>query len=442
MLRKDSFDITLRLRLRHRAGELARVARTIADAEGVIGDVTTERLAEMDSVRLVTVEATDEEQAARVVSAVRSLPDVEVLAVVDRVLEWHRGGKLRMVPRAEVTSIRDLRYVYTPGVARVCRAIEADAQAAWDLTGVGRTVGIFTNGTRVLGLGNIGPLASLPVMEGKAMLYSQLVGLSAIPMLIDEQDPREFVRVVERVSIGCGVIHLEDIRTPDCFEIERLLIDRLSKPVFHDDQHGTATAALAALLAACRRVGMDPKSAVLGQIGLGAAGHAIAKLAKTFGVARVLVTDPNADAMAKAREWGGEPCDLPTLMGEAQIVIATTGRAGLISPASIRPGQIVFALSNPYPEIAPDVALAAGAAFAGDGRSVNNALAYPGIIRGVLEARARYVTPAMMIAAARAIASCARPDELVPSPLEPRVHRSVAEAVRGAAGLEKIALSR
>lgn len=432
MLRKESFDMTLRLRLRHRSGELARVAATIAAAEGVIGDVATERLTEVDSVRLVTVEATDEAHAMRIVDSVRALPEVEVLAVVDRVIEWHRGGKLRVVPRVPVSTVRDLRYVYTPGVARICRAIEADPTVAWDLTGVGSTVGIFTNGTRVLGLGNIGPLASLPVMEGKAILYSQLAGLSAVPIVIDEPDPLEFVRVVERTSIGFGAVHLEDIRTPDCFEIERLLIERLAKPVFHDDQHGTATVALAAVMRACDRVGLDPRSAVLGQIGLGAAGSAIAKLARAFGFARVLVSDPNPAAVAAAREWGGEPRELQALVAESQIVVATTGRAGLLSPDWIRPGQVIFALSNPEPEIAPEAALFAGAAFAGDGRSVNNALAYPGILRGVFDARARYVTPAMLIAAAKAIASCARPDELVPSPLDERVPRAVAEAVRAA----------
>jgi malate dehydrogenase (oxaloacetate-decarboxylating) len=188
-------------------------------------------------------------------------------------------------------------------------------------------------------------------------------------------------------------------------------------------------------------VGIDPRTAVLGQIGLGAAGSAIARLARAFGVGRVLVSDPNEAALRAASSWGAEPRDLADIMREARIVIAATGRPALIDPATVRPGQILFALTNPVPEIEPDAALAAGAAFAGDGRSVNNALAYPGIIRGVLMARARYITPAMLIAAAEAIAACARPDELVPSPLDPRVHEQVALAVRELADPRTIRLA-
>lgn len=433
-MRKGSVDVLVRVRLPHRVGELAKFATAIAGAGGVIGEVSTERIGEPGSVRTVTLEADNEAHAERLVQVVRALPGVEVLEVEDRVFEWHRAGKLRMVPRAEIKTIQDLRYVYTPGVARVCRAIERAPESAWDTTDISRTVGIFTNGTRVLGLGDIGPLASLPVMEGKALLYAQFVGLTAVPILVDERDPAKFVSIVERVSQGFGAIHLEDIRVPDCFTIERELIDRVGKPVFHDDQHGTATVALAGIINACNRVGLTPGRAVLGQIGLGAAGSAIAKLAKRFGFADVLVTDRDAGAVEAAVASGCKARDLEGLMADADIVVAATGRPGLIRRELVRKGQIIFALSNPDPEILPELALAAGAAFAGDGRSVNNALAFPGIIRAVLATKVRHVTPDMLVAAAEAIAACAMPGELVPSPLDPRVHDMVSSAVAVKAG--------
>lgn len=434
------YAVTLRLQLPHRAGELARVTTAIASAGGLIGDIVTERITPDRSVRRVTIEARDEAHGGAVMALVRSLDGVEVLEVVDPVIAWHRGGKIRVIARRPLETVQDLAAAYTPGVARICSAIEADPEAAWALTGVARTVGVFTNGTRVLGLGNIGPLASLPVMEGKSLIYAQMSGLSAIPMLVDEPTVEGFVRVVESVSAGFGAIHLEDIRGPDCFEIERLLIKRLAKPVFHDDQHGTATAAMAAVLSACARQEIDLQGVVFGQIGLGAAGSAIARLARSFGISRILVSDPDATAVAAARAWGAEPADLASVMKEAQIVVAATGRGGLIPHALVKRGQIVLALSNPEPEITPDAALAAGAAIACDGQVVNNALAYPGIVRGLLDARARHVTTGVLVAAATAIASCTKPGELMPSTLDPRVHAAVALAVRQAAKPGTIAL--
>jgi len=290
-------------------------------------------------------------------------------------------------------------------------------------------VGIFTNGTRVLSLGNIGPTASMPVMEGKAVLYAKFAGLSATPMLIDSLDAGEFVETVMRLSRTFGGIHLEDIRIPECFAIERELKARLKKPVMHDDQHGTATVALAAVLNACALTGVDPRTSKVGQIGLGAAGSAIARLALAYGVREVLVTDVSREAVSALEAEGARGVDLATLMRESHIVIATTGRPGLIPKEMVQKGQVIFALSNPDGEIAPEVALAAGAAFAGDGRSVNNALAYPGIFKGALEARSRAITPEMLIAAAGTIATHAQPGEIVPSPLDLRVHDAVRAAV-------------
>jgi len=280
----------------------------------------------------------------------------------------------------------------------------------------------------VLGLGDIGALASLPVMEGKAVLYDQLAKISATPILVDTRDPKEFVETVLRLAPGFGAIHLEDIRTPDCFYIEEQLQARLQKPVLHDDQHGTATAALAAIINVCRLTGRDLTKARIGQLGLGAAGSSIARLALAYGVEEVLVSDVSAEAVARLTAHGARPTDLTTLMREADIVIATTGRAGLISPAMIRQGHVIFALSNPEPEISPDAARAAGAAFAIDGRSINNALAFPGLFKGALEIRSRAITIEMLIDAAEVIARMAEPGEVVPSPLNQQVHEAVRQA--------------
>jgi malate dehydrogenase (oxaloacetate-decarboxylating) len=430
---KTAIDTVLRLRLRHRPGELARVAAAIAQEQALLGEILTLRIGEKDTLRDVTVETRTEEHTQRVIEAVRSLDGVELMGITDRVFERHRGGKIHSASRVAVEQISDLRTIYTPGVARVVRAIEKEPALAWDLTALGRSVGIFTNGSRVLGLGNVGPLASLPVMEGKAVLYDRFAGLSATPILIDTLDPEEFITAVVRVSRGFGGIHLEDIRSPDCYRIEEELMRRLDKPVLHDDQHGTATAALAALLNACRLVGRDLRDARVGQIGLGAAGSAIARLIMAYGVKDVLVSDPTPQAVARVTSGGARAVDVDTLLQDADIVIAATGRPGLVTADKIRPGQIIFSLSNPDPEIDPDEAVAAGAAFASDGRSINNALAFPGIFRGALEVRSRAITTDMLLAAAAAIAGQAEEGEIVPSPLESAVHEAVTRAVVAAA---------
>jgi len=441
-MRKTSLDTVLRIRSRHRVGQLARLATAIAEQGGLLGDITTLRGGETDSLREVTIETEDEAHRDRVIEAVRKVDGVDVLDAIDRVFDLHRGGKLHMTSRMELRHQRDLRYIYTPGVARVARAIEREPERARHLTGIGNSVGIFTNGTRVLGLGNVGPLASLPVMEGKAVLYDKFVGISATPILVDTLDVTEFVDTVGRLSLTFGGIHLEDIRIPDCYRIEEALIDRLDKPVMHDDQHGTATVALAALLNACKMTGVAIEKARVGQIGLGAAGSAIARLMMTYGARDVLVHDRSEESMKWLQTFGAHPVDLATLMKEADIVIAATGRPGLIDPKSIRPGQVIFPLSNPDPEIEPTDAKAAGAAFCSDGRSINNALAFPGLFRAALAVGSRAITPGMRIAAARAIASCAEPGEVVPSPLLRNVHDAVVAAVTEAAraeGLENTA---
>jgi len=438
-MRKLSIETTLRLRIPHRPGQLARVAGSIAEHDAMIGDLTTIRIGENETIRDVVLETRDEAHTARVVAALRELPELDVLGEADVVFERHRGGKLRVSSRIELRELRDLRHVYTPGVARVARAIERSPERAWELTGLASSVGIFTNGSRVLGLGDIGPVASLPVMEGKAALYAHFTGINATPLLVDTHDAEAFIDAVVLLSRSFGGIHLEDISIPACFRIERELDARLDKPVMHDDQHGTATVALAALLNACKLVGLDVRASKLGQIGLGAAGSAIARLALAYGVGGVLVTDISREAMDDLRREGAEPTDLDTLMRTADIVVATTGKPGLIAPSAVRKGQVIFALSNPDPEIDPADALAAGAAFAGDGRSINNALAFPGLFKGALEVRSRAITPGMRLAAAHAIAARAAPGEVVPNPLDLSVHADVTRAVADAARAEGLA---
>ena len=428
-MRKYSVDTSIRVRLPHRAGSLARIATAIGDVGGLLGEIAIVSYGEQDTVRDLVVETQDDAHTGRVVAALKALEECEVLAITDTVFERHRGGKIQQTSRVEVRDVTDLRIIYTPGVARVCRAIENEPARAWELTGIGNSVGIFTNGTRVLGLGDIGPLAAMPVMEGKAVLYSKFAGLSATPILVDTKDAHEFIETVVRLSRTFGAIHLEDIRIPECFTIERELRARLNKPVMHDDQHGTATVALAAIISACRKIGVDPKKSKLGQIGLGAAGSAIAGLAMAYGMSDVLVTDVSQEAVATLEAEGAKGRSLDALLEESDIVVATTGRPGLIAKEKVRKGQVIFALSNPEPEIAPDVAIAAGAAFAADGRTVNNALAYPGLFRGALSVRSSSITREMMIAAAEALASCAMGHDVTPNPLDLSVHERVWKAV-------------
>jgi malate dehydrogenase (oxaloacetate-decarboxylating) len=426
-------DYTYRIQLPHRPGQLARVAGTIAEANGLIGDVTTVTVGSEASIREMTIEVEDRDQAERIAEMLRSLEGVEVLWSRDRALLKHDGGKLVIQSVHPVRTVQDMRDVYTPGVARACEAIAEDPTLATELTMIGRSVAVCTNGTRVLGLGDIGPVASMPVMEGKAVFYQQLAGVSAMPILIDAKDVETFVETVVRIAPGFGGIHLEDISAPECFEIEARLIEELPQPVMHDDVHGTAVVTLGAALVACRNAGLTLQEEVVGQIGLGAAGFGIAALMVDAGVRRVLATDPNPASHERAREKGVEIVEMETLMREADVVVATTGVPGLIKPEMVREGQVILALTNPYPEIEPEDALKAGAAFAADGKSVNNVLGYPGIFRGALLSGAKQINPEMKIAAAEVIADLTAESDLVPDALDQNVHHRVADAVREAA---------
>jgi malate dehydrogenase (oxaloacetate-decarboxylating) len=426
-------DYTYRIRLPHRTGQLATVAGTIAEGGGLIGDVTTINVGREHSVREITVEVTDRDQAERIAEMIDSLDGFNVLWSRDRALLRHVGGKLTIESTRPVRTVQDMRDVYTPGVARACEAIAEDPSLAGELTMIGRSVAICTNGTRVLGLGDIGPVASMPVMEGKAVFYHQLARVSAMPILIDTKDVDEFVETVVRIAPTFGGIHLEDISAPECFEIETRLIEELAQPVMHDDVHGTAVVTLGAALVACRNAGLTLQEEVVGQIGLGAAGFGIAALMVDAGAKKVLGSDLNPASHERARAKGIEIADMETLLREADVVVATTGVPGLIKPEMVRKGQVIMALTNPFPEIEPEDALAAGAAFAADGKSVNNVLGYPGIFRGALLSWARQINPEMKLAAADVIAELASEAELVPDALDPNVHERVADAVRDAA---------
>jgi len=439
MLAGVAVDYVYRIEQPHVSGQLAKVCVAIAEGEGLIGDVVTVTIGRDRSIREINVEVRDHSQAKRLAGLLGTLEGVRVISWFDRALARHEGGKLEIDPIPRLETFQDMRDVYTPGVARVCTAIADEPALANRFTMIGRTIAICTNGSRVLGLGNIGPVASMPVMEGKALLYRKLAGISAMPILVDTEDVEGFVSTVIRIAPGFGAIHLEDIAAPGCFEIERRLIDALDAPVMHDDVHGTAVATLGAVIVACDNAGVKLEEATVGQLGLGAAGLGIATLIKQAGAATVLASDPSEESHQRARDRGIEVADFERVMGEAQIVVATTGRPGLIGPELIREGQVILALTNPDPEISPSAALEAGAAFAADGSMVNNVLGFPGIFRGALAAGAGEISTGMKLAAARAIASLTEASELVPDALDPKVHERVAEAVAEAARSEGLA---
>ena len=413
-------------------GNLAKILTVIGEEGVVVEHLAVVRREQNRTVWEMTLEL-DPGMAPRLESRINALPHAKVLGRSDRVFNRHRGGKIRTESAIEIGSQQILRDVYTPGVARVCLAIRDDPALAREFTAIGRTVAIVTNGTAVLGLGDIGPVPGMPVMEGKAALMASLAGLSGVPILVDEKDPARLAGVVAAIAPSFGAIQLEDIAAPACFEVEETLRARLGIPVLHDDQHGTAVVTLAAVRNAGRRVDQRLSVSTVGQVGLGAAGIGIARLLLSRGTPRILGADLNADALARFAGLGGEPADLGRVMAEADIVIATTGVPGLIRPEMVRPGQVILALSNPDPEIEPQAALAAGAAFAADGKSINNVLGFPGLFRGALEAGAKRYTDAMLVAAAEAIADAAGGQDIVPEPLDPKVHAAVAGAVARAA---------
>jgi malate dehydrogenase (oxaloacetate-decarboxylating) len=415
----------------HKPGSLAKVLQVIADAGLTIEHLSALKRDQGRTLWEITVEM-DEECDRSLYERIDQLPIARFVGKSDRVFNRHRGGKIRTSSSQPINSMQTLRDVYTPGVARVCLAIRDNPEAAHEFTALDRTVAIITNGTAVLGLGNIGALAGLPVMEGKAALFADLVGINGVPILMTETAPARVVEIITGIESSFGAIQLEDFAAPECFEIEQQLRKRLKKPVLHDDQHGTAVVTLAAMINGTRNAQRDLRGSVVGQIGLGAAGNGIARLLFAYGVRDIIGTDLSRDAVARFEALGGRGTSLESLMQRADIVVATTGVKGLIRPEWVRQGQVIFALSNPEPEIEPVVARERGAAFAADGKGINNLLAYPGLFKGALEARAPCFTDRMLMAGAEAIAAFAG-EELVPDPLDRGLHEKVTEAVIAAA---------
>ncbi|HUS22737.1 MAG TPA: NADP-dependent malic enzyme [Aeromicrobium sp.] len=380
----------------------------------------------------------------------------------DPVFALHRGGKMEVAATVPLRDADDLSLSYTPGVARVCEAIFADPELAHEYTWVSNTVAVVTDGTAVLGLGNIGPAASMPVMEGKAILFKQFGGVDAIPVALNTTDVDEIVETVTRLAPTFGGINLEDIASPRCFEIERRLIEALDIPVFHDDQHGTAVVVLAGLLNAARVTDRDLEDCKVVISGAGAAGVAITKILMSAGVRKISVIDrqgvvhPSRDNLNEVKQWlatktaeWAKPGSVADALVGADVFIGVSG--GTIpeeAVAQMADDAIVFALANPHPEVHPDIA-AKYARVVATGRSdfpnqLNNVLVFPGIFRGALDVRATGISESMKLAAANAIADLIEPDELtesyiIPSPFDPRVATAVARAVTDTARREGLA---
>jgi malate dehydrogenase (oxaloacetate-decarboxylating) len=444
--------VTLRIALENAPGMLARVSDAVEGCGAEV--VTTERVEGQRHVvfRDIQVDVRDDTHAEEVAAAVHAVDGAELLAMSDDVIAAHEGGKIELRNRREVRDAQDLALVYTPGVAKVCRMIAEDPVAAYRLTIRSNSVAVVTDGSAVLGLGDIGPLASLPVMEGKAMLLKSFGDVDAYPILVDERDPDAFVDTVARIATGFGGINLEDIAAPRCFEIEGKLRQRLDIPVFHDDQHGTAVVVLAALINAARLVGRDLTDLKVVVQGIGAAGVAIIGLLQAAGVTDIVPvdrdgileakrrgTDPIRRRVAKQTNPRGVTGGITEAIAGADVFIGVSGPNTLALEAvqMMSDDRIVCALANPTPEISPEVARAHVRVMA-TGRSdypnqINNVLCFPGLFRGLLDAAATRVTDEMKIAAAQAIAAIVgdelAPDYIIPSPFDRSVAPAVAEAV-------------
>jgi len=423
----------MRIRLKDKPGYLGKLATLVGDLGGFLGEITTVKIVKGATVRDLDVSVPDEEVFDRLCDEVREMEGVDLISVHDVVRETHVGGKIAVRSRVGLENADDLSIVYTPGVAAVCKLLHENPELARKYTGIRNTVAIVTNGTAILGLGDIGPVAGMPVMEGKAVLFQELAGVNGVPILVDSKDPDLIVATVEAIAPTFGAIKLEDIRAPECFEIEERLDAALDIPVMHDDQHGTAVVVLAALRNIARYTYTNLRRSIVGIIGLGAAGSGIHRLLRAYGVREILGVDLNPEMVRRFEEGGGQPADLEGVMNEARVVIATTGVPGLIGPELVQEQQVILALSNPDPEIRPEDALAAGAAYAADGKSVNNAMAFPGIFKGALRANATTINDAMKLAAARTIADLAPEGDLIPFILNRGVHEAVAKAVEEAA---------
>jgi len=451
----SSYSITMRLHAHPDAGVVGAVATAIA-AEG--GVVTAIDVTESSYDRLVvdvTCSAADAEHSERLVAVVGELPGVEVYKVSDRTFLLHLGGKIEVTSKVPLRTRDDLSLAYTPGVGRVSMALAEHPEDVSRLTIKGNSVAVVTDGSAVLGLGNIGPGAALPVMEGKAALFKRFAGIDAWPICLASQDTDEIVRAVELIAPGFGGINLEDIAAPRCFEIEARLRASLDIPVFHDDQHGTAIVVMAALTNALRVVGKELTAVRVVVSGGGAAGTAIVTLMLAAGIHDIVVFDREGCLSADDTALPAAKADLAARTNPRRVrgdlraglqdadVFVGVSAPGILQAEWIKdmaPGAVVFALANPDPEVDPAEADKYAAVVA-SGRSdypnqINNVLAFPGVFRGLLDARATQITPDMLLRAADALAHVVKdhevnPNFIVPSVFNPAVPQAVAEAIKG-----------
>ena len=448
-----SYSFTLRVEFPHRAGSLGKILTAVGDAGGMVGAVDIVRMGQERSTRDITINARDSEHGQQIVKVVDDLPEVKVVNVSDRTFLMHLGGKIEVRSRMQIRTRDDLSMVYTPGVARVCRAIAQEPERAFNLTIKRNTVAVVTDGTAVLGLGDIGPRAAMPVMEGKAALFKQFAGVDAFPVCLDTKDADEIVRTVKNLAPTFGGINLEDISAPRCFEIEERLKEDLDIPVFHDDQHGTAVVVLAALINSLKIVGKKIEDLRIVVNGVGASGVACARIMLSAGAQNIVGCDSKGivhkgrEGLNPAKEWFAEHTNPEDRKGDLSDAVRGADLfLGLSVPGvltvdhleSMGEDPIVFAMANPDPEIRPEVAFGHARIIA-TGRSdypnqINNVLCFPGIFRGALDVRAYEINEDMKLAAAKGIAAVIPEEELsedyiIPSVFDERVAPTVAEAV-------------
>jgi malate dehydrogenase (oxaloacetate-decarboxylating) len=450
--------LTLRIKLSSRAGTLGELTTTIGRAGGDIGAIDIINSSRESIIRDITVNATSSTHGEEIVKAVRDIDGIEVMNVSDRTFLMHIGGKIEVVSKMPLKTRDDLSMAYTPGVARVCEAIRDDPEKAFTLTIKKNTVAIVSDGTAVLGLGDIGPAAAMPVMEGKAMLFKEFAGINAFPICLNTKDPDEIVETVKRISVAFGGINLEDISAPRCFQIEDRLKEELNIPVFHDDQHGTAVVVLAALINALKIVGKNMCDIKVVVSGVGAAGVACSKIIMAAGVKNVIGCDQKGalyagrtEHMNWVKDWyarntnpKGEQGTLHDVMKGADVFLGVSV-PGVINVEDVKhmaEKPIVFAMANPTPEIMPEDVEDLVAVMA-TGRSdypnqINNVLCFPGIFKGALACRASRINEGMKLAAAHAIASLItaaelHPEYIIPSVFDKRVAEAVARGVEEAA---------
>jgi malate dehydrogenase (oxaloacetate-decarboxylating) len=454
----SSFSLTLRLEIPNRVGMLASVTSAIASCGGNLGQIDLIEQNREVSIRDLTVDAASTEHAEAIVESIKVLPDIKLINVYDRTFNLHRGGKISITSRIQIKSLADLAMAYTPGVGRICTAIAQDPEQAYHLTIKQNTVAIVTDGSAVLGLGNLGPEAALPVMEGKAMLFKEFAGIDAFPICLASQDTQTIVETVKQIAPVFGGVNLEDIAAPRCFEIEKLLREQLNIPVFHDDQHGTAIVTLAALINALKLVNKPLAKVKIIINGAGAAGVAIARLLRKAGAETIWMCDSKGILSTQRPDMTPEKLEfaIDKMGGLAAAMIGADVFIGVSAPGVVTPEMvrsmasepIVFAMANPIPEIQPELVTNIVAVMA-TGRSdypnqINNVLAFPGVFRGALDCRASTITTTMYLEAAYAIASLVKPSDLnrqhiVPSVFDERVVGAVAGAVQRAARQEGIA---